>query len=176
MGTALVIIRLAARDVRRHFGQAALLVVAIAAAAATLTMGIALSGVTSQSPYAATRAATKSPDVVAYVSSIRQGTKLAGDSGVAIHNGPYPVASAVIRFDGRLADVFAEGRPEAPAALDRPFLTAGRWVHPGDIHRGEPGGLVFLGILSNYLQDPLSVTARKEGSQQFRRCGPDLDD
>jgi putative ABC transport system permease protein len=133
MGTALVIIRLAARDVRRHFGQAALLVVAIAAAAATLTMGIALSGVTSQSPYAATRAATKGPDVVAYVSSIRQGTKLAGDSGVAIHNGPYPVASAVIRFDGRLADVFAEGRPEAPAALDRPFLTAGRWVHPGGI-------------------------------------------
>ena len=39
MGTALLVFRLAARDVRRHAAQAILLVVAIAAAAATLTMG-----------------------------------------------------------------------------------------------------------------------------------------
>ena len=72
MGTALLVFRLAARDVRRHLAQAALLVVAIAAAAATLTMGLAMNGVTTQHPYAATRAATKGPDVVAYLTSASQ--------------------------------------------------------------------------------------------------------
>jgi putative ABC transport system permease protein len=47
MGTALVVFRLAGRDVRRHLAQAALLVVAIAAATFALTMGLALNGVTS---------------------------------------------------------------------------------------------------------------------------------
>ena len=50
MGTALLVFRLAARDVRHHLAQAVLLVVAIAAAAATLTMGLAMNGVTSQHP------------------------------------------------------------------------------------------------------------------------------
>jgi putative ABC transport system permease protein len=128
MGTALLVLRLAARDVRRHLAQAALLVVAIAAAGAALTMGLALNGVTSQHPYAATRAATKGPDVVAYLTSASQATKLVDASGVASDSGPYPVVSATIRFDGRLADVFAEGRATAPAAVDQPLLTAGSWV------------------------------------------------
>jgi ABC-type antimicrobial peptide transport system permease subunit len=133
MGTALLVLRLAARDVRRHLAQAALLVVAIAAAAATLTMGLALSGVTSQPPYAATRAVTKGPDAVAYLTSASQANKLVDASGVASHSGPYPVASAIIRFDGRQADVFAEGRTTASAAVDRPLLTAGSWVRPDGI-------------------------------------------
>src|ERR1700733_7117949 len=133
MGTALLVFRLAARDVRRHAAQAILLVVAIAAAAATLTMGLALNGVTTQQPYAATRAATKGPDVVAYVTSVSQARKLSGASGVARYSGPYPVASATIRFDGRYADVFAQGRTTAPAAVDQPLLTAGSWVRPGGV-------------------------------------------
>jgi putative ABC transport system permease protein len=36
--------------------------------------------------------------------------------------------SGIIRFDGRIADVFAEGRTTAPAAVDQPLLTAGTWV------------------------------------------------
>jgi putative ABC transport system permease protein len=128
MGTALLVFRLAARDVRHHLGQAALLVVAIAAASAALTMGIALNGVTTQQPYATTRAATHGPDVVAYLTSAYQATKLVDASGVASHSGPYPVASTTIRFDGRLADVLAEGRNTAPAAVDQPLLTTGNWV------------------------------------------------
>src|SRR6202167_5691661 len=131
MGTALLVFRLAARDVRRHAAQAILLVVATAAAPATLTMAIALNGVTSRSPYLTTRAATKGPDVVAYVTSAAQASTLSYASGVARHSGPFPVASATIHFDGRQADVFAEGRSEAPSAVDQPLLTAGSWVRPG---------------------------------------------
>ena len=133
MGTALLVFRLAIRDVRRHVAQAALLVVAIAAAAATLTMALALNGVTSQQPYAATRAAAKGPDVVAYLTSASQAKSLIHASGVASSSGPYPVASAVIRFHGRIADVFAEGRSPAPVAVDQPLLTAGDWVRPDGV-------------------------------------------
>jgi putative ABC transport system permease protein len=133
MGTALLIVRLAVRDVRRHAAQAALLVVAIAAATATLTMGIALNGVTTQNPYAATRAATKGPDVVAYLTSVGQAEKLVDLPGIASHSGPYPIVSGVIRFDGRIADFWAEGRSAAPAAVDQPLLTSGSWVRPHGI-------------------------------------------
>jgi len=133
MGTVLLVFRLATRDVRRHLAQAVLLVVAIVAATATLTMGIALNGVTSQSPYLTTRAATKGPDVVAYLTSAAQASKLAHASGVASHSGPFPVASATIRFDGRQADAFAEGRAASLARVDQPLLTAGNWVRPGGV-------------------------------------------
>jgi hypothetical protein len=133
MGTSLLVFRLAVRDVRRHLAQAALLVVAIAAAAATLTMGLVMNGVTTQHPYAATRAATKGPDVVAYLTSTSQAKSLIHASGVASHDGPYPVASGIIRFNGRIADVFAEGRSTAPASIDQPLLTAGDWVRPNGI-------------------------------------------
>jgi putative ABC transport system permease protein len=133
MGTALLVFRLAARDVRHHAAQAVLLVVAIGAATATLTMGLALNGLTSRSPYLATRAATKGPDVVAYLTSAAQASRLTNASGVANHSGPFPAASATIHFDGRQADVFAEGRSEAPSAVDQPMLTAGRWVRPGGV-------------------------------------------
>jgi putative ABC transport system permease protein len=133
MGTALLVFRLAARDVRHHAAQAILLVVAIAAATATLTMGLALSGVTSQSPYAATRAATKGPDVVAYLTSASAASSLTREPGVANHSGPFPIVSGTIRFDGRQADVWAEGRSPAAAAVDQPLLTAGSWVRPGGV-------------------------------------------
>jgi putative ABC transport system permease protein len=133
MGTALLVFRLAARDVRHHAAQAFLLVVAIAAATATLTMGIALSGVTAQSPYLTTRALAKGPDVVAYLTSASQASQLTHASGVASHSGPFPLASATIRFDGRQADVWAEGRSTGQATVDQPLLTAGSWVRPGGV-------------------------------------------
>jgi putative ABC transport system permease protein len=131
-GRALLLSRLVGRDIRHHLVQASLLVVAIAAATATLTMALALGGVTSH-PYAVTRAATKGPDVVAYLTRTSQARPLIQAAGVAASSGPYPVASALIRFDGRYASVFAEGRAAAPAAVDQPDLTAGRWVRPGGI-------------------------------------------
>jgi putative ABC transport system permease protein len=131
-GRALLLSRLVLRDVRHHLAQAILLVVAIAAATATLTMALALNGVTSH-PYAVTRAATKGPDVVAYLTSASQAGKLIGAAGVTSHSGPYPVASATIRSDGRYAVAFTEGRTTALAAVDRPLLTAGSWVRPDGI-------------------------------------------
>jgi hypothetical protein len=124
--------RLVRRDIRNHLAQAILLVVAIAVATATLTMALALNGVTSH-PYAETHAATKGPDVVAYLTSASQAKSLIQASGVTASSGPYPVASATIHFDGRYAGVFAEGRDAASAAVDQPELTAGGWVRPGGI-------------------------------------------
>jgi len=131
-GRALLLSRLARRDIRHHFAQALLLVVAIAVATATLTMALALNGVTGH-PYAETRAATKGPDVVAYLTSASQAKSFIHASGVASSSGPYPVASATVRFDGRYADVFAEGRSAALAAVDQPLLTAGSWVRPDGV-------------------------------------------
>lgn len=65
-GRLFLVCRLAAADVRRHPVEAALLLLAITAATATLTLGLALQGVT-KSPYQRTRAATAGPDVVAAV-------------------------------------------------------------------------------------------------------------
>jgi putative ABC transport system permease protein len=146
MGTTLLVFRLAERDVRRHLAQAALLVVAIAAATATLTMALALNGVTSQ-PYAATRAATRGPDLVAYMASVSVAKALIHASGVTAFSGPFPVVSADIRFDGRDAEIFAEGRGVGRAAVDQPEVTAGDWVRPDGI------------VLERTFADALGVSA-----------------
>jgi putative ABC transport system permease protein len=66
MGKTRLIGRLVGRDLRRRPGPALLLVLAITAATATLTLGLVLHGVTNQ-PYLQTRAATNGPDVVAQI-------------------------------------------------------------------------------------------------------------
>ena len=66
MGKMMVAGRLVARDLRHRPAQAALLLLAITAATAVLTLGLALHGVTSH-PYAQTRAATNGPDAVAQI-------------------------------------------------------------------------------------------------------------
>jgi hypothetical protein len=63
MGRALLVCRLAARDLRRRPAEAALLLLAIVAATTTLTLGLVLHGVISK-PYQSTREATAGPDVV----------------------------------------------------------------------------------------------------------------
>jgi len=146
MGKIVLVGRLAARDLRYHRAQAVLLLLAITAATALLTLGLALRGVTSH-PYQQTRAATRGPDVVAQIggpaggphglgraneSQIAAQVKaLVRSPGVAGHSGPYPVASAVLRVRGITAAVEAEGRGQAPAAIEQPQVTAGSWVRPG---------------------------------------------
>jgi putative ABC transport system permease protein len=132
MGKFLLVGRLAARDLRRHKAQAVLLLLAITAATTVLALGLALSGVTNQ-PYQQTRAATKGPDVVAALDTPGQATALIHASGVTAASGPYPLAYAVLRVNGRTAGAEAEGRTEAPAAVDQPELTAGSWVRPGGV-------------------------------------------
>src|SRR5579859_3442344 len=64
MGRLLLVYRLAVRDLRRHAGQAALLVLVIAATTTTLTLALVLHGVT-DNPWNRTFAATDGPDAVA---------------------------------------------------------------------------------------------------------------
>jgi putative ABC transport system permease protein len=142
MGKVLLVGRLVARDLRHRPGQAVLLLLAITAATATLTLGLALHGVTSQ-PYAQTRVATNGPDVVAYlpVEHVpgREGqlpadaTTLIGTPGVTGHSGPYPLVGALVRAGKLTAGAEAEGREESPVAVDQPKLTAGTWVRPGGV-------------------------------------------
>ena len=135
--------RLAGRDLRYRPAQAVLLLLVIAAATATLTLGLALHGVTSQ-PYQRTRAATNGPDVVAYLPVMdrpghgssppaQAAAALTRAAGVAGHSGPYPLVGALLRARGRTAPAQAEGRSQAPAPVDQPKLTAGRWVRPGGV-------------------------------------------
>jgi predicted lysophospholipase L1 biosynthesis ABC-type transport system permease subunit len=155
MSRILVVGRLVARDLRHRPGQAVLMLLAITAATATLTLGLVLHGVTSQ-PYQQTRAATNGPDEVAYIGQppARGGTpgsappvtgtklqeqaqiqagKLARTPGVTASSGPFPLAGALIRANGLTAGAEAEGRDEAPATVDQPKLTAGSWVRPGGV-------------------------------------------
>ena len=141
MGRILLVGRLVGRDLRRRPGQALLLLLAITAATATLTLGLVLHGVTSQ-PYQQTRAATHGPG--------RGGPSLRGQAagpgpgqcpapaaqvtgadhapGVTGHSGPYPVASAVLRARG----ITDGGRGRGP----RPGAGLGR---PAEADRGQLG-------------------------------------
>ena len=148
MGRVWLLGPLVARDLRYRPGPAALLVLAITAATATLTLGLVLHGVTDQ-PYLQTRTATRGPDVVAQLGGFGHGAggpsatgqarteaqvrALTRAPGVTAHSGPYPVASAFVRFRGLAAPVELEGRAQAPASVEQPEVTAGTWVRPGGV-------------------------------------------
>jgi putative ABC transport system permease protein len=137
MGRILVIYRLATRDLRRHPAEAALLLLAITAATATLTLGLLLNGVAGQ-PYERTRAATAGPDVIASVApsadrpaALTTLAALLDAPGVIDHSGPYPYTQVEVGFDGETAPVWAVGRDTDLAQVDHPALTEGGWVRDG---------------------------------------------
>ncbi len=139
MGRLLVVSRLAARDLRRRPAEAALLLIAITAATATLTLGLVLHGVTDK-PYERTREATAGPDVVASVAppafssqpADLAGMKTLADApGVVGHSGPYPYTQAVTKANGVTATAWAQGRDTTRAPVDQPKPTEGSWVRDG---------------------------------------------
>jgi putative ABC transport system permease protein len=145
MGRTFLVLRLAARDLRRRRAEAVLMLLAIMAATTTLAMGLALYGVT-DNPYQQTRTATRGPDVVAsYVDlpPVPRGAgptaglaalrALTGARGVAGRSGPYPVAWPTLRAGDITIGALAEGRDQALASVDRPKLTQGGWVRPGAV-------------------------------------------
>jgi len=155
MSRAVLIGRLVARDLRYRSAQAILMLLAITAATTVLSLALGLHGVTNR-PYQQTRAATRGPDVVAQLGGpigmghlpghapqdfgvpplqqIRaEARSLISAPGIVGHSGPYPVASVILRLPNEAAPVEAEGRDQAPAALDQPDVTAGSWVRPGGI-------------------------------------------
>lgn len=149
MGKVLPVGRLVGRDPRYRPAQAVLLLLAISAATAVLSLALALYGVT-RHPYQETRAATRGPDVVALFGGPAAGPTGPGPAtahpgllaaarslstapGVTGHAGPYPVAPAVMQLGSRAVLVQAEGRARAAAAIDQPKVTAGSWVRPDGV-------------------------------------------
>src|SRR5262245_15134785 len=141
MGRLLLISRLAARDLRRRPAEGLLLLLAIMAATATLTLGLALHGVTDK-PYQTTREATAGPDVVASAdaappefggqpANLTGLRALARASGVTRSSGPFPVAWTTLNVGRETVNVRTEGRDTAPAPVDQPELTQGSWVRDG---------------------------------------------
>ncbi|MER6950952.1 FtsX-like permease family protein [Nonomuraea sp. NPDC000554] len=136
MGSIVLVARLVLADVRRHQVQAAVLLLAVTVATATLALGLSLRGV-SDALYEQTRAATAGPDVVA----------LSGDTGPAVtsalasvanepeviaHHGPYRIVYANLTTrDSTSSPVVVHGFAETPRALNRPLLTSGQWVRSG---------------------------------------------
>jgi ABC-type lipoprotein release transport system permease subunit len=136
VGKVLLVFRLVIGNLRQRPTQAILIVIAIVAATATLTLGFALHGVSTGQSYATTRAATDGPDAVATNvsrSELHSYLALESDAGVTAHSGPYPVASVVLQTHGLAAGVEAEGRLESLAAIDQPKVTSGNWVRSGGI-------------------------------------------
>ena len=140
MGKLLLICRLAVKDIRHRPVLAALLLIAIAAGATTLTLGLALRG-TANNPYTRARAATSGPDVVATdFSGDPQAPAQVGDlvpfeqaPGVVAHSGPFPVSWTSLETGRTRATAVVEGRSSAPSAVDQPKLTQGTWVRPGGV-------------------------------------------
>jgi len=178
MGRVLVIARLASRDLRRRPGEAALLLLAIAAATSTLTLGLVLRGVISK-PYQATREATAGPDVVAGgiggggAGADRSAVKaLTGASGVVAHSGPYPVVPVVLAANGHTVVAQTEGRDAAPAAVDQPKPTKGGWVRGGGVVL-EAAFAQALGVSpgDRVTMKPLDVTGGPGAAPSLRARG-----
>lgn len=139
MGRLALIGRLAARDLRRRPAQAVLLLIAIMAATTTLTLALAMHGVTGH-PYQRTRAATAGPDVVAEYGPPGPRPPVPPDTrplihapGVTGHSGPFLAASVLLRARGIAVNVLAEGRGTGRARVDQPLVTSGTWVRPGTV-------------------------------------------
>jgi len=179
MGRILLVFRLVARDLRRRPVEAALLLVAITAATATLTLGLVLHGMTND-PYERTREATAGPDVVASVGPnfFREAdpasmTPLIDAPEVIAHSGPYPLVGGELAADGvagsrrtprgdvigGAAGVWAVGRDPAEASVDRPKLTQGSWVRDGGV------------VIESGFADALGIGVGDRVTLRTRLCG-----
>jgi ABC-type lipoprotein release transport system permease subunit len=124
----------------------------------TLTLGLVVQGLAND-PYQTTREATAGPDVVAGGGAPAELTRLEALTdapGVVGHSGPYPVARAVLKADGREADVQAVGRDASPASVDQPELTQGSWVRDG----GVVVEAAFAEALGLSAGDPITLNGR----------------
>jgi len=139
MGRYVLVFRLAWRDLRRRPVEAILALLVMAAATTTLTIGLALHGVTDH-PYEQTRAATAGPDAVAGFLSEDAAPPKAADvdavthlPGVTAHGALMPLVHTTLSMGGRTATVQALGREPGGDPVDRPKLTSGGWVGVGSV-------------------------------------------
>ncbi|MFI7701694.1 FtsX-like permease family protein [Nonomuraea sp. NPDC049480] len=136
MGSIVLVVRLVLADVRRHKAQAAMLLLAVTAATATMALGLSLRGV-SDALYERTRAATAGPDVVALSGDTGPAvtsalTSLANAPEVTAHHGPYRIVYANLTTrDSVSSPVVVHGFAKKPGAVNRPLVTSGQWVRSG---------------------------------------------
>jgi putative ABC transport system permease protein len=160
MGRILIVFRLVVADVRRHPAQAAMLLVSITAATATLALGMSLGGAT-DTLYRETRAATAGPDVVALTpgtgrSSASAMAALQGAPGVVGHSGPHRQYYTTVKAHGSTSRAVAQGADATPGPIDRPLVTSGTWVRPGGVVV-ERGFATALGVRAG---DRVTVAGR----------------
>lgn len=157
MGSALLVLRLVLADLRRHPGQAAMLLVAITAATATLALGLSLHGAT-DSLYRKTRAATAGPDMVVLTPGTDQTplTALLDDPQVVAHSGPHRQYYTTLAAQGLKSRAVVLGAPETSGPVDRPLVTSGTWVRPGGVVV-ERGFAAALGVRAG---DRVTVAGR----------------
>jgi putative ABC transport system permease protein len=172
-GPGVLVWRLAVRDLRRRPVEAVMVFLVIAAPATTLTVALALSGVTNK-PYQQTRQATAGPDVLA-IYPVQLPTGLSGPAptlaspvalspaaGVIAYSGPYPTVYSSLGYRGHTVDVIAEGRDQKAVSVDQPKVTQGAWIRPGAmvIERG------FAHALGVHVGDNVTI-----GDQSFPVVG-----
>jgi len=174
MGRLTLIGRLAVRDLRYRRGEAVLLLLVISAATITLTLGLALSGVTSQ-PYQQTRAATGGPDIVAGFVRLEQGPSLqaglaamkalARQPGVVGRSGPFPVSwptamalciALFARIAGPLGRAGAHRVVAFGLVLDAIGLYLFSRLGAGVTFAGLMPGFVLFGAKSGLMNVPLT--------------------
>ncbi|GAB3328421.1 FtsX-like permease family protein [Micromonospora halotolerans] len=136
-GRLLLVCRLMVRDLRRRRIETVLLLLAITAATATLTLGLTLNEIADR-PYQQTRTATAGPDVIVTPRATGQAAldelaSLTAAAGVSDHSGPFPIAYLTMTARGKSAHAVVEGRDTAPVSVDRPAVTDGTWVRPGGV-------------------------------------------
>ncbi|RSN52001.1 FtsX-like permease family protein [Actinomadura sp. WAC 06369] len=129
-GRAALVLRLALRDLRRRPAQALLLLLAIAATAATLTLGLLVRGA-ADDPWERTRAATAGPDAVAAAPAPAALAALAREPGVAAAGRPFPTLSTTLRAGDVEVQAVVHGRGPDPAHPARPDAAGGDPARPG---------------------------------------------
>jgi putative ABC transport system permease protein len=181
VGRLLLVARLAARDLRRRPAEAVLLLLAIMATTATLTLGLQLRGAISK-PYESTRQATAGPDVVVAFGgpALSRVRALTNAPGVIAHSGPYPVVATVLEANGRTVVAQTEGRHNAPATVDQPKPTDGGWVRKGGVVIEaafaaalgiSPGDRVTMKPLEVEMRDGKPVRGASGPGRSFRVAG-----
>lgn len=136
-GRLLLVGRLMVRDLLLRRAETVLLLLAITAATATLTLGLTLNELADR-PYQQTRAATAGPDVIVTPGATGQAAldelaSLTAAAGVTDHSGPFPIAYLTMTARGTSAHAVVEGRDTTAVSVDQPAVTDGTWVRPGGV-------------------------------------------
>ncbi|MFE7708844.1 FtsX-like permease family protein [Streptomyces sp. NPDC057486] len=159
MGRLLLIWRLITRDLRRRPGEAVMFLLAVTAATASLTLGLATDNAVAGG-YMKTREATAGPDITAITTaadpSVLAG-RIADAPGVDTIADPVPGFSTTVRANGQTENTTVEGRERTASAVDRALVTSGTWVRSAGavIERG------FAQALGVHVGDRVTIGGRE---------------